>query len=357
MTPTQNILRTFLLCSVGGLSILACAGPVQEGGNYCFNIDEGEECPSLETVNAERLPYEPMCSTIEYLEASEGPVQSDSPNSGMEPISVEEMDSCCYTATFREIRSEADCVLGRPLMQEGVATIAQVRKDISASWSKSLNKQISIHAYTKEQRERAGTFYLTSALYEHASIASFQKFTLDLMRFGAPPHLLDLAQQATRDEIDHARSAFAIAEELLQRPVQPGDLDYTPTLCSSLKEFALSTLREGAIGETLAVLMAHEQLQGTEDEMIQEFLKQVIEDEAKHAELAWETLRWCLQKDPSIRFALEEILREPCSLVPSMYPQDAIVQLGVPSQKSMKKVIEMGYERVIIPSIQSLLEA
>ena len=71
---------------------------------------------------------------------------------------------------------------------------------------------------------------------------------------------------------------------------------------------ARTTLEEGAIGETLAVLLASEQLRVATDSSIQSFFKQVVEDEAQHAELAWETLRWCLQQDQSVRQVLEEVM-------------------------------------------------
>ena len=98
--------------------------------------------------------------------------------------------------------------------------------------------------------------------------------------------MLDRAQQATRDEIRHAKMAFSIAQDLLQKDVQPSQLDYTPSLCTDIHEFARTTLEEGAIGETLAVLLASEQLRVATDSSIQSFFKQVVEDEAQHAELA-----------------------------------------------------------------------
>ena len=361
MTPTQIILRNFILCSIGGISIFACSEPLKEDGDYCFNIEEGETCPDLDTINSDYLPEEPVCSTIEYVEATAGPTQDDVPITGMEEIDASEMDSCCYTASYRQIRDEAECVIGRPLMQNGSATVASVRlaEQEKNPWSQrflEFQKPIEIQNLSKEQREVAGTFYLTTALYEHASIASFQKFSLDLMRFGAPPHLLDLAQQATRDEIRHAQLAFSIAEEILEKTVQPSQLDYTPILCSDIKELARTTLQEGAIGETLAVLLAGEQLRVTKDPHIKAFLQTVVEDESKHAELAWETLRWCLEQDSSVREILEEAIRKGPQISISHYPEAAILEMGLPDRETLHQLLQRGFERVILPSIQSLLQ-
>ena len=365
MTPTQSILRNFIFFTIGGVSLFACSEPLKEDGEYCFNIEEGETCPDLDTVNADYLPEEPICSTIEYVEATDGPSQSDSPVSvGMEIVEESQMDGCCYTATYREVRDEPECVVGRPLMEDGIAKVADV--SVSRSLSKTKNPWTEgtfVHcidegqSLTDSQKEISGQFYLTIARYEHASIASFQKFTLDLMRFGAPPHLLDRAQQATRDEIRHAKMAFSIAQDLLQKDVQPSQLDYTPSLCTDIHEFARTTLEEGAIGETLAVLLASEQLRVATDSSIQSFFKQVVEDEAQHAELAWETLRWCLQQDQSVRQVLEELVQKGPQISISYYPEEAIQAVGLPPRKELEKLLVRGFEQVIVPSIQSLLQS
>ena len=114
----------FYLFTIGGVSLFACSEPLKEDGEYCFNIEEGETCPDLDTVNADYLPEEPVCSTIEYMEATDGPSQSDSPVSvGMEIVEDSEMDGCCYTATYREVRDEPDCVVGSPLMEDGIPKV------------------------------------------------------------------------------------------------------------------------------------------------------------------------------------------------------------------------------------------
>jgi hypothetical protein len=60
---------------------------------------------------------------------------------------------------------------------------------------------------------------------EHASIASFAKFSLQLVMVAAPSALLADAHAAAVDEIHHARVAFALASRLLGRPLGPGPVD------------------------------------------------------------------------------------------------------------------------------------
>ena len=176
MTPTQSILQ---ILSFSPLEVFLLFRTTKEGGNYCFNIEEGDL--PLDTVNADYLPEEPVCSTIEYVEATDGPSQSDSPVSmGMEIVEESQMDGCCYTATYREVRDEPDCVVGRPLMEDGIAKVADV--SVSRSLSKTKNPWTEgtfVHcidegqSLTDSQKEISGQFYLTTARYEHA-IASFQ---------------------------------------------------------------------------------------------------------------------------------------------------------------------------------------
>jgi hypothetical protein len=46
---------------------------------------------------------------------------------------------------------------------------------------------------------------------EHASVAAFARFTLDLLALGAPADLVQSAQQALGDEIAHAELCFGLA--------------------------------------------------------------------------------------------------------------------------------------------------
>ena len=189
---------------------------------------------------------------------------------------------------------------------------------------------------TDSQRQISGEFYLTTACYEHASIASFQKFTLDLMRFGAPPHLLDRAQQATRDEIRHAKMAFSIAQALLQKDVQPSQLDYTPFLCKDIHEFARTTLEEGAIGETLAVLLAVNQ---GRNRFFFLFFKQVVEGKAQHANHMGNTA--VVSPARSCSSGLEEVCKGPQFI---SHPEEAIQAVGLPP-KRIEKLLVRGFNK------------
>jgi hypothetical protein len=63
-------------------------------------------------------------------------------------------------------------------------------------------------------RARVREGWLERAAMEHASVAAFARFTLQLLGLGAPAELIDASQQAGRDEARHARLCYAIASQL-----------------------------------------------------------------------------------------------------------------------------------------------
>src|SRR5262249_8003152 len=60
-------------------------------------------------------------------------------------------------------------------------------------------------------RARLAAAWLEIGRMEHASIAAFARFTLQLLAVGAPPDLVMAAQRAMADETNHAQLAFALA--------------------------------------------------------------------------------------------------------------------------------------------------
>ena len=50
-----------------------------------------------------------------------------------------------------------------------------------------------------------------AARFEHASIASFNKFSLELLAVGAPGTLVAAANRAALQEVEHAQACFAAA--------------------------------------------------------------------------------------------------------------------------------------------------
>lgn len=134
------------------------------------------------------------------------------------------------------------------------------------------------------------------ALGEHASVASFSRTALQLMELGAPARLLDQTLSAARDEIQHAQMAFAFVRTWSTKPFELTGFDGQLGECSgsSLADFAHRTITEACVGETPAVLRAALALRFAEDAQVREYLRAVLVDERRHAELAWATVKWSL---------------------------------------------------------------
>jgi 1,2-phenylacetyl-CoA epoxidase catalytic subunit len=196
---------------------------------------------------------------------------------------------------------------------------------------------------------------------EHASIASFAKFALDLTAHGAPPELLLAAHSAAADEVRHARACLSLAAACSGRAAVPSAIEFPGgrvDLQVDLAAFAADVVREGCIGETLAAIQAAEQLVGTKDVATARVLATIVEDESSHAELAWRTVRWALdQGGDRVRRAVAAAFADADAMaVPSGL--DHVVDLtawGFPRSARIQAALERAVADVIRPAAEALL--
>jgi hypothetical protein len=139
--------------------------------------------------------------------------------------------------------------------------------------------------------------WLDDALQEHASVAAFARFTLQMLAVGAPPELIVASQRASLDEVAHARACFALARRYGGRDVGPSSLDVHDALGrTSIVALGALTAEEGCAGETLGAALAAEQLALAEDAAVAAVLRKIAADELRHAELAWRFARWAVER-------------------------------------------------------------
>jgi hypothetical protein len=143
--------------------------------------------------------------------------------------------------------------------------------------------------------------WVSQGLGEHASVASFAAFSLQLMVNGAPFSLLTGAAKANADEVRHAEQSFALASRFAGHKItaEPFPRHAIGTLQpQSLEELAEATLREGCIAETLSVFDAARRIDEADvtDEEEQSVLIGIVHDETRHAALAWRTVAWATGK-------------------------------------------------------------
>lgn len=201
----------------------------------------------------------------------------------------------CGLASGLHVCQPISCAIGRPFLVQGEPRLAHV--ETRADWASAAAPDVA--ELTAEARASLAARWAEIALMEHASIAAFARFALELLSLGAPPELLARTQQAMQDETLHARDAFALASRYAGAPVGPGALAIEGSVSSrSPLEIVATAILEGCIGETVAAVEAAECLAHASDPAVREVLSRVARDETRHAELAWQFVRWVLAEGP-----------------------------------------------------------
>lgn len=181
------------------------------------------------------------------------------------------------------------CVLGRALVIDGQGrTAPAVRR---ADWSAAVAPPLG--GLSAEARAARAAYWEAAAAMEHASVASFARFTLSLLALGAPAALVAEAQRAGRDEVEHARLAYGLASAYAGRAVGPGPLHLGAAPVLTERSAVLRALiEEACVGETLGVAEALALAAAEEDPALRALHRRIAADEQRHAELAWRTLAW-----------------------------------------------------------------
>jgi hypothetical protein len=204
---------------------------------------------------------------------------------------------------------------------------------------------------------------------EHASIAAFARFVLQLLALGAPPDLVADAQRAMEDETRHARLAFGVASAYAGADIGPGPLAVHGSLePMDLRSILTTTFLEGCVGETVAALEATEALEHLRDRdpAVAAVLATIAADEARHAALAWRSVAWMVSAfGQAARDALEDALRgalaeeTPQSL--SVNEEEtgdrggALLERGVLAENARAAIRDEALGGVVVPLAKALL--
>jgi hypothetical protein len=262
----------------------------------------------------------------------------------------------CALQGDRRACTGAACSVGRPFLVDGAARLAGVAD--RSDWLEDMPSPCTA-ALSPAARARAAAYWTEIGRMEHASIAAFARFVLELLGLGAPPGLLRAAQEAMADETIHAQMAFALASAYLGTGVGPGplSLDHVRTAADGRSFFGV-VVREGCIGETMAAVEAEEALASTKDPVVRAVLARIARDETRHAELAWRTAAWALRLPGSSGWALEV----PAALAEARLDADRVVQTGpdlvdhgVIDEPRRKCARRAALDRVIEPCVRALL--
>lgn len=239
---------------------------------------------------------------------------------------------CCYLV------GEIGCE-GRPLIIAGEVRLAPiVRRGIARKLRRGPSAE-----YSAYEREALAAAWSRRAQFEHASIASFARFTMQLLSIGAPPELVDRAQRATGEELRHAMSALGIASSLAGEALAFGDLDIAGApVQESLGDIVVATVIEGCVGETIAAMEARACADEALDPEIREALSRIALEESEHAALAWAFVGWALARDPSLAGTVRTAF------------QSAFAAAAAPPEEALPDAVQTGHGFLAASEIRSL---
>ncbi|HEX2870847.1 MAG TPA: ferritin-like domain-containing protein [Polyangiaceae bacterium] len=251
------------------------------------------------------------------------------------------------------------CVDGRPFLVDGLARVAAVTP--RSDWQ--LACRLALESTPLDLRKAAGLAWCRIGQMEHASIAAFARFALQLLSLGAPASLLEAATAAMADETRHAQLAFGVASALLGEAQGPALLDVEGSLLeTSLVDVARLVIREGCIGETRAALEARESALHAKQPELAQLLHGIADDESRHAELAWRFVGYALEREPQcIAALLEAELLEERALVDSAHLPGASADelagaaLGILPGRLSHELRAVALREVVSPCAAALL--
>ncbi len=245
--------------------------------------------------------------------------------------------------------------VGRPITVHGEVRVAP----ISNSADRRVPVAIDSLKLTIEQAEYVARSWVEAAQGEHASIASFARFVLQLLGLGAPPELLKAAIQAMADEVEHARDSFSVASSIVGSPVGPGELDISGLVDEpgDPRKILRDAIIEGCIAETMSAHEAKIAQDLSNEVQIKAILSRIAAEESNHADLAWRFGHWMLQKHPELIDELGVFSEEANTQTQS--PADCAKTregclFGVLSQEYRRKVQRSTFEEIIAPKVDQL---
>ncbi len=327
--------------------------PEYEVAEACFAIPEGlNSCDECDQQCTEQhlngaITGDPDFCWAEDLKILCGPDEGVPQMEGM----------CCYVGAHKGIWCE-----GRPYLVDGEARVAPLRprRDWSAPRAPVVDQLDSA------TRQALAAAWRADGQMEHASIAAFSRFILQMMALGATSDLIEGAQQAIEDEIQHARDCFGLADAYDgTRALGPGELQIEELADDELSAPAIvaATVLEGCVGETIAALIARAAHDRATDTEVREVLGKIAEDEMRHATLAWQFVQWALDAgEPGVREAVAQAFDAALSRPPHArtWPEGvdatSMGDHGRLSVAEQREVIEAGLAQVIGPCASALLD-
>lgn len=264
---------------------------------------------------------------------------------------------CSMSPTGRTCSPAAAC--GRPFIVKHAARLAAVMR--SDAWL-GVEPVADIDLPSEpEVARRLAEHWTQIGLMEHASVAAFARFTLQLLALGAPRELVQGSTDAQADETRHAALAFQMASLYGAAPVGPAPLDLRGVLEGvSFADVLRTTIAEGCVGETRAALEAAEAARVATAPGVKHALERIAADESGHAALAWRVVKWILRERPELASVAQAEFARLTSSAPVAFsePDRALLLAhGLLDSGTLRRIQASAEREVIAPCAQALLGA
>ncbi|MBK7586115.1 MAG: ferritin-like domain-containing protein [Myxococcales bacterium] len=249
---------------------------------------------------------------------------------------------------------ENDCpVPGRPFFVDDAARVAAVVE--RADWCSDFRPRVK--GLTGGERAALAAHWAKVGQMEHASVAAFARFTLQLLALGAPAALVRDSQEAMADELRHAQTAFGLASAYSGSQVGPAALDVSGALGGEdVASIVRLTFREGCVGESAAAHEARVSAESAADPVVRGVLEDIGADEERHALLAWKLVRWAFdcfgtEARDAVRAEVARLEAE-AALAPA--PEGAFAAHGVFDEAARLALRAEAVRAVVLPCAEAL---
>ncbi len=379
-SPAQPPATATATATAAGTGVVA-AGSTTSATITAMGASTGGTTPTVATQPKQRqnfpggqcfTPFGIMASMGTGEPAPQEPMSAFDQN-GCLPKSLVR-SSCCMPAQRGPIYQGGECCYsfpkgmccGRPFMVDGIVRVAPLHQGEGWVRRNPANRLLTRERLGDEldasTRAALSSAWARAGQMEHASVASFLRFGLELMALGAPARFIADATLAAQDEVHHAELCFSLAAAL-------GDVNHAPQAFSlegvmlryDLRAVVTGVVLEGCVGETVAAVVAAHERDGARDPAVQSALARIAKDEARHAELAWRFLRWAIaEHGDDAREAAREALalaerRGGC--VPVVEPEDAVWIAYGRTPPALEPILaDRVWSSVIAPCARELLE-
>lgn len=254
------------------------------------------------------------------------------------------------------------CAIGRPFLIDNEARTANIVTRTDWCEKDIVPNVVGIDERIRNELAEA---WEHTARMEHASIAAFARFSMELLSLGAPSDLIMRTNAAMVDETKHARFAFAMASVYRDKPIGPGRLAMDGAMAESddVVGIVRRVIREGCVGETVAAVEAGEASARAMDPVVRQTLDMIAKDESQHAELAWRTVKWALTAfgadvRDAIRHEIALLSDELATAYESRRTErdEELLDHGVVTSSVRGAMRRATIGRVVVPCLKALVE-